>query len=290
MPRFLTDWKKIGQSGPTIDGRVINPEWLTQAAESYSPDVYTAMIWVDHRRWYGNYGQVRELKAEQENNVTSLYARLMPNAWLLEANRNEEKLFTSMELDPDFAGTGKCYLVGLGVTDEPASLGTHELMFSNRKQQDRNLMVCGVALDNLRDDDADGGGIARLVGELTRLFRKEQPHIPEEDPMDEKQFKQLMDAVTATTSAVNGLVEKFSAESAAPTAPAAPETPAAPADPSAATPAAGEDFQAQFKTVTDAIAGVTEKLAAMEKRMETAAPGTSTPTTTTPADGGDELF
>lgn len=285
MPRFCTDWKKIGQSGPTIDGRTISPEWLTQAADSYDPTVYTANIWVEHRRYYGAYGQVRELKAETEGNVTSLYARLMPNALLMDINRQEQKLFTSMELDPDFAGTGKCYLVGLGVTDEPASLGTHELMFSRRKQQDRNLIVCGVEMAPLQDDDTRGG-LGRLVDEMTRLFKRLSPDTQpdEEDPMDAKQFTEMMDALNANGKAVSDLAEKFAAFSADP--PAAPAEPTEPSEP-AGPPADGGD---RFTALTDAVNGVVEKLAALEKRMETAAPGTATPETTTPADGDDALY
>ena len=39
-----------------------------------------------------------------------------------------------MELTDDFAGTGKAYLMGLAVTDEPASLGTSQLHFSRKEQ------------------------------------------------------------------------------------------------------------------------------------------------------------
>ena len=313
MPRFVTDWKKIGQSGPTIDGRNINPEWLNQMAESYDPAVYTANIWVEHRRYYGTYGQVRELKAEKDGNITSLYARLMPNQWLLDINRQEQKLFTSMELDPEFAGTGKCYLVGLGVTDEPASLGTQELMFSKRKQQDRNRIICGVELKTLRDDD-ERGAIGRLVDEFTRLFKKMQPDTqPDEDPMDKEQFNKVMSALDAHSNAIADLGEKFVKLKVG-----ADEPGGAPADGGMAeqfkaindaiaklgervdklnsdgkeppaTPE-GNDTAAQFKSVTDAIAKVTEKLSAMEKRMETAAPGTQTTETTQPAGDGDELY
>lgn len=39
-------------------------------------------------------------------------------------NKAAQKVYTSMEIQPNFANTGKCYLVGLAVTDDPASLGT----------------------------------------------------------------------------------------------------------------------------------------------------------------------
>ena len=45
-------------------------------------------------------------------------------------NKASQKIYTSMEIQPNFANTGKSYLVGLAVTDDPASLGTEMLEFS----------------------------------------------------------------------------------------------------------------------------------------------------------------
>ncbi len=130
MPNtFTTDWKKIGQSGPTVDGREIEGQWLLDAAEEYDPAKYTAVIWIDHYRFYGNFGKVVALKTEEKDGIVSLYAKLQPNEWLLSQNKDKQKLFTSMELTPDFAKSGKFYLTGLAVTDIPASLGTSELHF-----------------------------------------------------------------------------------------------------------------------------------------------------------------
>ncbi|WP_186791292.1 GPO family capsid scaffolding protein, partial [Salmonella enterica] len=38
----------------------------------------------------------------------------------------------SMEIQPNFGNSGKCYLVGLAVTDDPASLGTEYLEFCRK--------------------------------------------------------------------------------------------------------------------------------------------------------------
>ena len=39
-PNLSTDFVRIAQSGPCVDGREIKPEWLTQMAETYNPDTY----------------------------------------------------------------------------------------------------------------------------------------------------------------------------------------------------------------------------------------------------------
>lgn len=128
-----SDWKIIATEGPTVDGRKITREWLTQMAESYSMDEYPALIWPEHRRFYGygeNWGKVVELKAEEKDGKMRLFAKLEPNDYMLEANRKKQKLFTSIEPEPDYKGEGRCYLMGLAATDSPASTGTSLLQFS----------------------------------------------------------------------------------------------------------------------------------------------------------------
>ncbi|MGR4016581.1 GPO family capsid scaffolding protein [Vibrio harveyi] len=134
MPK-ISDWKIIATEGPTVDGRKITREWLSQMAESYDPKEYTALIWPEHRRFYGfgdNWGRVAEVKAEEQDGKLRLFAKLEPNEFMLEANRKKQKLFTSIEPNPDFKGEGRCYLMGLAATDSPASTGTSLLQFSRK--------------------------------------------------------------------------------------------------------------------------------------------------------------
>lgn len=129
---LLTDWVTIGTAGPTVDGRTITDQWLTEMAESYDPDVYTAVINSEHLLdFYGSFGHVRELRnGKSKDGKVTLEARLEPNVRMLDMNLRGQRLFTSMEVIEDFAGTGKAYLAGLAITDLPASLGTTELRFT----------------------------------------------------------------------------------------------------------------------------------------------------------------
>ena len=132
MPK-ISEWKIIATEGPTVDGRKITRDWIEQMAASYSMDEYTALIWPEHRRFYGygeNWGRVVEVKAEEQGGKLRLFAKLEPNDYLLEANRKKQKLFTSIEPNPDYKGEGRCYLMGLAATDSPASTGTSLLQFS----------------------------------------------------------------------------------------------------------------------------------------------------------------
>lgn len=142
---LLTDWVTIGVAGPTIDGREIPEQALRDAAETYDPeDIYTATINADHIGWYGSFGHVRELRtAENKRGKLTLQARLEPNVSLMVENLRGQKLFFSMELT-DLEETGKTYLSGLAITDEPASLGTTEMRFSrNPRFQGEPVEVAG---------------------------------------------------------------------------------------------------------------------------------------------------
>lgn len=127
-----TDWRIIGVSGNTADGRTISADELRQMAESYDPEVYGARINLEHLRflfpdWEGGYGDVLALKAEpwaKDPEKTALLAKLSVLPALQNVWDGGQKIYTSMEIMSDFAETGGAYLVGLAVTDTPASLGT----------------------------------------------------------------------------------------------------------------------------------------------------------------------
>lgn len=125
-----TDFKRIGRSGPTTDGRVIDPAWIDQMATSYDPQLFTALIWPEHQR-FANYGKVESLRAtDNSEGGRDLWAVLSPNSFYIGSNQFGQKLFTSMEITFDFRKSGKAYLTGLGATDDPASAGTSEVRFS----------------------------------------------------------------------------------------------------------------------------------------------------------------
>ena len=137
MPKALkTGWMIIGRSGPTIDNRTIEPIALEQAAKNYKKDLFTALIWPDHLRWF-NMGTVEALKTARNNEGgVDLLAILAPNDYYLVNNANGQRLFTSMELMPNFRDSGEWYLTGLAATDSPASAATSEMRFSSLTSKD----------------------------------------------------------------------------------------------------------------------------------------------------------
>ena len=203
MPRSLVSfWKRVATSGPTVDGREILPQELRDIAETYKPSKYTAVIWCDHERWPGSHGTVFAVRLVEEvedlaPGQVALEAQLKPNDKLLWLNDQGEKLFTSIEITPNFANTGKAYLTGLAVTDEPASLGTQELYFSKRSSR-TSYYAASQELGSLSDDEPKGE-MAKLIGALTGLFKRfASDDKPAETPTPTTESNPPMDEATAT--------------------------------------------------------------------------------------------
>lgn len=190
---------RIAKEGATCDGRTLKREWLEQAAAQYDPKVYGARINCEHIRGvtpdgpFKAYGDVIELKTEEDKDgKLVLLAALDPTEELKAIVKNRQKVYTSIEVAPSFADTGKAYLMGLAVTDNPASLGTEMLQFcaqqheqqkpsplSNRKQHPDNLFT---AAEETALDFSDGKGmrladsiVSRISVLLSGLKPEEQP-------------------------------------------------------------------------------------------------------------------
>lgn len=166
---------RIGVEGATTDGRTIERSWLEQMAANYDPAVYTAVINMEHIKGYTpdsafrRFGVVDALDTEEISDgllkgKLGLYAVINPTDELVTMTGNMQKLFTSMEIRPEFADTGEAYLIGLAVTDDPASLGTEMLQFSasaganplaNRKQHPDNLFTAATETEIEFEDVAD---------------------------------------------------------------------------------------------------------------------------------------
>lgn len=138
--KFRSKWFRVAVEGATTDGRQIERSWIVDMAAQYSPNTYGARLNCEHFRsiWpdgeLGAYGDVLALKSEEieidGKTKLALFAQIEPTESLVALNKKGQKIYTSIEVDPKFADTGKAYLVGLAITDSPASLGTEALQFS----------------------------------------------------------------------------------------------------------------------------------------------------------------
>ena len=80
--------------------------------------------------------------------MTRLYARIDPTEKMLGYIKDREKVFTSMELMKPFGDTGKAYLVGLAMTDSPASMGTTMLKFRQIAPDDPNFTAAYTQMES----------------------------------------------------------------------------------------------------------------------------------------------
>ncbi|AWI51987.1 phage capsid protein [Actinobacillus porcitonsillarum] len=201
--KLRTDFICIATSGSTVDGRNITRQEVLDIAETYSTELYVANMWPDHRRWF-NCGQVLEVKVEEINNELKLFAILAPSEFLISANKQGQYLFSSIEITPNFRNSGKAYLTGLGVTDSPASVGTTQLQFS---QQQTNVIAGEYQPITLTLADAEHEKEKSFFNTMKEFFKKhEEPpdnnNNKEEQSMNEKQFNQLLGALTGLTEKV----------------------------------------------------------------------------------------
>ncbi|MBO2682998.1 GPO family capsid scaffolding protein [Shewanella algae] len=230
MPKE-TGWVIVATEGTTVDGRSISKDWINQMAASYDPNEYQARIWPEHfRSSWGPFegkawGDVLELKAADQGGKLRLFAKLRANDYLLEANKDDQKLYMSIEPEPDYKASGICYLMGLAVTDSPASTGTTRLKFSmgsSTKEHDFSAFETLKPTDFIRSDDEHMPTEKGLFALLSNFFssgHKPTAAEAEEEPMNEKQFDALMGKIDGIGEKVNTLetqVNEFSKKPADP--------------------------------------------------------------------------
>ncbi|KWA08348.1 GPO family capsid scaffolding protein [Burkholderia territorii] len=153
---------RVATEGATTDGRAITRQQIQEMADTYNPATYGARVFLEHIRGvlpdgqFRAYGDVRAVEARSvEEGKLALFAQIDPTDDLRAMTKARQKIYSSIEIAPNFADSGKAYLVGLGVTDSPASLGTEILTFSQqhpdhfkaRKLAPDNLFSVAVELD-----------------------------------------------------------------------------------------------------------------------------------------------
>ena len=225
--KFRSKWTRIAVEGATTDGRTIERSWIEDMAAQYSPNTYGARLNCEHIKGYwpggefGAYGDVLALKAEEVeiagNKKLALYAQIEPNEALLALNKKGQKVYTSIEVQPKFADTGKAYLIGLAITDSPASLGTEALEFSakhgtlaNRKQHPDNLFTAAEEAElEFEEVTEQPGAFKDLAARVKALFSKGKE--------TDSQFAEIGDAVTSLVEFAekqHASLEKHSADAA----------------------------------------------------------------------------
>lgn len=177
---------RVAREGATTDGRKISRDWIKQMAANYDPKTFGARVNLEHLKGvlpdgpFRAYGDVLSLSTEEENGKLHLIAEISPTDDLVAMNKKRQKVYTSIEVNPSFADTGEAYLVGLAVTDDPASLGTEMLEFSanakvnplaSRKSDPDNLFTAAEET-TLEFTEVDEDHKKSLLDTVKNLFTK----------------------------------------------------------------------------------------------------------------------
>lgn len=215
MAKKVSKFFRIGVEGDTCDGRVISATDIQEMADTFDPRVYGCRINLEHIKGllpdspFKRYGDVVELKAEkieddsELNGKLALFARISPSDELVAMNKALQKVYTSMEIQPNFANSGKCYLVGLAVTDDPASLGTEYLEFCrtakhnplNRFKASPENLFSVATLAELEFEDQPETLLTKLTDSVKAIFGRKQQD-------DDARFADVREAVTAIAERV----------------------------------------------------------------------------------------
>lgn len=227
--KFRSKWTRIAVEGATTDGRIIERSWIDDMASQYSPNTYGARINCEHIKGYwpggefGAYGDVLALKAEEVDiagiKKLALFAQLEPNEALLALNKKGQKVYTSVEIQPKFADSGKAYLVGLAITDTPASLGTEALSFSathgtlaGRKQDKDNLFSAAeeakLEFEEVTDQPSAFAAIKAKLGEFIKLSK-------DKEGKDAATFSEIGEALESLVTLATQQAEQAEASSTA---------------------------------------------------------------------------
>ena len=211
-------WVVVATEGATTDGRTIQRNWIEEMAESYDPkNTYGARINLDHIKFsvylpeLANahcFGDVLAVKAEErKDGKLQLLAELQPTDALIALNKDGQKVYTSVEIDTNFADTGKAYLVGLAVTDNPASLGTEMLSFSHnglnaRKLKAENIFTAAVETELEFVEEAEKS--PSVLEKIKALFAKKEKS-------DDERFSDQSSAIELLAEQQKEILEKLTA-------------------------------------------------------------------------------
>ncbi|AUF99810.1 phage capsid protein [Pseudomonas sp. 09C 129] len=227
--KFRSNWFRVAVEGSTTDKRKIERSWLEQAAKNFNQNTYGARVWLEHFRSllpdspFKAYGDITAVKAEEVEiagqKKLALFAQIEPTPDLVAMNKAKQKIYTSIEIDESFADSGEAYIVGLAVTDSPASLGTDVLAFSAQKPdaspfKDRHYSATSMFTEALEaelkfEELADSENkVSGLFKRVTDLIGKSK----DKTVKDDAQFSELSEAVEALASYAKEQGGAFTAE------------------------------------------------------------------------------
>lgn len=214
---------RVAVSGSTIDGREISGEHLKAAAKNYDPTVYGARVNVEHlispfpSSDLCVMGDVTALSAEDItegplSGRTALYAEIEPTDRMKKLTDEGKKIYSSIELHPQFSLNGKPYVMGLAMTDTPASLGTERLKFA-AQQREQVMKFSNQHTEAPMFTEAMEAEIIELAEQRSeegkQWFSRVMELIGKGRKSDSEQFSQVREAVEGVAQSHADLLDRF---------------------------------------------------------------------------------
>lgn len=194
----------LATSGATVDGRTIDAKMLEEMASSYNPKTYGARLNIEHIRGISGdgpfraYGDVLELTAEQvevdfngkKEQRTGLYGVFDVTDDAKKLNDASQKVYPSIEIQPNFAEKGHAYMVGCALTDSPACIGTDRLTFNRQLPGTIQLSAqdCGIEaalLEVVEPGPAADAAATEVKGFFSKLTEMLSGAAPRQEPKPE---------------------------------------------------------------------------------------------------------
>lgn len=187
----------LATAGATVDGRTIDDKMLKEMASSYDPKTYTARLNIEHIRGISGdkpfraYGDVVELSTGEVNvNFNGKNEKRLGLFGVLDVtddakslNDANQKVFPSVEIEPNFAGKGFAYLMGCALTDSPAAIATDRLEFNRSVPGVLKLTadLSGIAAAPIETADSEAateeaaGAVKGFFSKLTEMLSGSAP-------------------------------------------------------------------------------------------------------------------
>lgn len=216
---------RVAVSGSTVDGREISPVHLREAAENFNPDVYAARVNIEHylspcpSSEFSAMGDVTALSTEDITEGplagrTALYAEIEPTERMKQLVADGKKIYSSIELHPQFSVNGRAYLVGLAMTDTPASLGTERLKFTAQQRQ-AVMTFNSVQGEAPLISEAIESEIIEMAEqrqeEGTQWFNRVMGIIGRGRKADDASFSRIQEAVEGVATSQADIIDRFNA-------------------------------------------------------------------------------
>lgn len=213
---------RVAVSGSTIDGREISGELLKAAAKNYDPTVYGARVNVEHiKSIFPNselcaMGDVTAMSTEDITEGplagrVALNAEIEPTDRMKKLTDEGKKIYSSIELYPD-ALDGKPYIMGLAMTDTPASLGTERLKFA-AQQREQVMKFSNQHTEAPMFTEAMEAEIIEMAEQRSeegkQWFSRVMELIGKGRKSDSEQFSQVREVVEGVAQSHADLLDRF---------------------------------------------------------------------------------